>query len=151
MCDGWKKHWLGNWENMFILQTAWTDILLWNPQRETYNVCKANPITKWFRNRSEDKGKPDGTSIRYGDEPWITTPVTGMACPHTRIVRTDPNLPICTTSVCAVYIPLPCSYCRLYIPIRTRTVLYSSISGLSTQASTPTERLARQAINNCCR
>ena len=70
---------------------------------------------------------------------------------HLRKVRTDPNLPICATSVCAVYVPLPWSNCRLYIPIGTRTELHSSVSGLSTQASTPTECLDWQAITNCRR
>ena len=36
--------------------------------------------------------------------------------------------------VCAVYAPLPCSNYCLSIPIRTRTVIYTSVSGLSTQA-----------------
>ena len=71
---------------------------------------------------------------------------------HPRRVPPDQNLPICTMSVCIVYVPLPCSNCRLYIPIRTRTVplwtVGRSLSCFSTQASTPTERLAWQAITN---
>ena len=58
---------------------------------------------------------------------------------HPRRVRTDPNLPTCTMSVCVLNVPLPCSYCRLYIPIRTRTGQLGS--GLRTQSSTPTEPL----------
>ena len=127
-------------------------IFFGNPQRETFDLCKANPITKSFRNRREDKGKPERTSIRYGMKlsHHSTRNRHGMSR-HLRRVITDPNLPICTTSVCAVYVHLPCSNCRLYISIRTRTVLYSSVSGLNTQSSTPTERLAWQAITNCHR
>jgi len=97
----------------------------------------------------EDKGKPNRTSMRYGMKYCHhgTRNRHDMST-HLRKVRTDPNLPICATSVCAVYVPLPWSNCRLYIPIGTRTELHSSVSGLSTQASSRTEHLSWQAINN---
>ena len=99
------------------------------------NLCKTNLINKYFRNRCEDKGKPDKTSIRYGMKLCHhgTRNRHGMST-HLRRVRTDPNLPKCTMCVCAVYVPLPDNNCRLHIPIRTRTILCISESGLSTQA-----------------
>ena len=130
-------------------------ILLWNSQRETYNLWRANPITKCFRNRHEDKAKPERTSIRYGMKLCRHSTWNRHGMPtHPRSVPEDPNLLVCTTSMCAVYVPLPCSNFRLYILIGTGTVplstdkLHSSVSRLSTQASTPTERLAWQAITN---
>ena len=134
-----RKSWLGHLENTLIWQTAqkWDVMkyfLLWNSQRETFNICKANPIIKYFRNNREDKGKPERTSIRYGMILWHhgTRNKHGVST-HPRRVRTDPHLPKCTTSVCAVYKPQPCSYCQLYIPIRTRTPMYSLVSCFSTQ------------------
>ena len=81
------------------------------------------------------QGKPERTSIRYGMKLFHhgTRNRHGMST-HPQRIHIDANLPICTTSVCAVYVPLPCSNCRLHIPIRTQTVLSCSGSGLSTQA-----------------
>ena len=67
-CVWWvEKNWLGNLENTLIWQTTQKygfikHILLWNSQRETCNLCKANPITKCLRNGRGDKGKPERTS-----------------------------------------------------------------------------------------
>ena len=104
--------------NMLIRQTAQKSgvikyLLHWNSQRETYNLLRASPITKCFRNRRKDKGKPQRTSIRYGMKLCHhgTHNRNGMST-HLWRVRTDPNLPICTRSMCAVYVPLPCN-CRL--------------------------------------
>ena len=107
-------------------------------------------------NSCEDKGKPAKTSIRYGMKLCHDSTCNrhGMST-HPRRVPTDPNLLICTTFVCAVYVALPCSNCRLCIPIGKWTAPLStvgcSVSGLSTQACTPTERLAWQVITNCRR
>ena len=76
---------------------------------------------------AEGKGKPDRTSLRYGMKLFHhgTRHRHGMST-HPWRVRTDPNLPIRTTLVCAVCVPLPCRNCRLYIPIGTRTVSLST-------------------------
>ena len=153
---GGKKIWLGSFKNPLIRQMAEKSgvikhVLLWNSQRETYNLCKSNPITKCLRNRCEDKGKPDRTSIRYGMKlcHHCTRNRHGMST-HPRRVCADRNLPKSTTSVCAVYVPLPLSNCRLCIPIKTQTVVYWLVNGLSAQATTPTEHMAWKAITNCC-
>ena len=111
-----EKNWLGNLENTLIPQTAqksgvWSNIFCFETHKEKpFNLCKANPTTKCFRNRCKDKGKPERSSIRYGIKLCHhgTRNRHGMSTRPWK-VRTDPNLPICTTSVCAVYVPLPCS------------------------------------------
>ena len=131
MCDEWKKiasiilkirQYGKRLRNRTLSNIFWFE-----NHRETFILCKANPITKCFINRCEVKGKPDRTSIRYGMKLYHhdTCNRYGMST-HLRRVRTDPNLPICTMSVCAVYVPLPWSHCRLHILIRTRTALCSS-------------------------
>ena len=52
-------------------------------KEKAYNLCKANPITKCFINRREDKGKHDKTSIRYGMKLCHHGTHAGTACPHT--------------------------------------------------------------------
>ena len=139
----------------FPHDTGATTIFSFDTHKEKQSFCKANPITKCLRNSGEDKGKPDRTS-RYRMKLYHHSARNrhGMST-HSRRVRADQNRPRCTTSVCAVYIALHCSDCRLNIPIGTQTVPLltggHSTSGLSIQASTPTECPAWQAITNCRR